>query len=83
MSVSVTIKVRKEVVELADKMVRYGIARSRSHAINLMIERGIAWARGEVEFWEGVYEKAKRLEREGYRIRHGGLTGILEEARRR
>ncbi len=29
-----TIKVRREVMELADKMVRYGIARSRSHAIN-------------------------------------------------
>jgi len=32
MSISVSIKVRKELAELADKMVRYGIARGRSHA---------------------------------------------------
>jgi hypothetical protein len=35
MRISVSIKVRRE---LAAKMVRYGIARSRSHAFNVMIE---------------------------------------------
>ena len=40
MGVSVSIKVRRELVELADKMVKYGIARSRSHAFNIMIEKG-------------------------------------------
>jgi hypothetical protein len=42
MSVSVTIKVRREITELADKMVRYGLARSRNHAFNSLIERGLA-----------------------------------------
>ncbi len=30
MSITVSIKVRKEIVEIAEKMVRYGIAKSRS-----------------------------------------------------
>jgi len=39
-------------VELADKMVRYGIARSRSHAFNIMIEKGLSEVLKEVENWE-------------------------------
>jgi len=39
MNVSVSIKVRREIVELADKMVKYGLARSRNHAFNILIER--------------------------------------------
>ncbi len=34
-----TIKVKKEIVEIADKLVRYRIARSRSHAFNILIEK--------------------------------------------
>ena len=39
MSITVSIKVRREVVELANKMVRLGLAKSRSHAFNIMIEK--------------------------------------------
>ncbi len=39
-SLSVTIKVEKEILEIADKLVRYKIARSRSHASNILIEKG-------------------------------------------
>ena len=81
MSVTVSIKVRKELVELADKMIKYGIARSRSHAFNVMIERGIKDVLKEVEFWDRVYEKVKELERRRYKIRHGGLSKLLEEDR--
>ncbi|MCD6095943.1 MAG: hypothetical protein J7J99_05190 [Thermoprotei archaeon] len=81
MSVTVSIKVRKELVELADKMIKYGIARSRSHAFNVMIERGIKEVLKEVEFWDRVYEKVKELERRRYKIRHGGLSKLLEEDR--
>jgi len=81
MSVTVSIKVRKELVELADKMIKYGIARSRSHAFNVMIERGIKEVLKEVEFWDRVYEKVKELERKRYKIRHGGLSKLLEEDR--
>ncbi len=63
MSVSVTIKVRKEVVKLAEKMVKYSIARSRSHAINLMIEYGLEKIIEEVRFWEKIHEDVDELKK--------------------
>jgi metal-responsive CopG/Arc/MetJ family transcriptional regulator len=83
MSVTVSIKVRRELAELADKMVKYGIARSRSHAFNIMIEKGLAEVLKEVEFWEGVYRRVEELERQGFRLRHGGLSELLSKERRR
>ncbi|BEP17817.1 hypothetical protein PYJP_11690 [Pyrofollis japonicus] len=82
-SVTVSIKVRKELVELADKMVKYGLARSRSHAFNIMIERGLGSVMEEIRFWENVYEKVEELRERRYRIRHGRLTELLEEGRSR
>jgi lysyl-tRNA synthetase class I len=78
-SVAVTIRVRRELVELAEKMVEYGLARSRSHAFNLMIERGLRGAVEELERWESIYRRAEELERQGFRLRHGGLSRLLEE----
>ncbi len=82
-SVTISVKVRKDIVDLADKMVRYGIARSRSHAINIMIERGIERAKEEVERWERIYRSVKRLRKEGYRMRRGDLWRLLQEGRSR
>lgn len=81
MSITVSIKVRKELVDLADKMVKLGISRSRSHAFNMMIERGLRRVYEEVIFWENVYSKVEHLKKTGYRIRHGGLLKILRETR--
>jgi hypothetical protein len=81
LSVTVSIKVRRELVEIADKIVKYGIARSRSHAFNIMIERGLRSVLEELRFWEEVHSKVEDLKRRGYRIRHGGLTRLLEEGR--
>ncbi len=83
MSVTVSIKVRRELVELADKMVKLGLARSRSHAFNMMIERGLSSILEEVRLWEEASREAEEMLRRGYRIRHGGLTRILEEGRGR
>jgi hypothetical protein len=83
MSVTVTIKVCKELVELADKMVGHGLARSRSHAFNIMIERGLKEVLREVEYWDNVYRKVEELKRQGFKLRHGGLNRILEEDRGR
>jgi len=80
-SVSVSIKIRRELVELADKMVRYGIARSRSHAFNIMIEKGLDEALKEVEYWDSVYRRVEELERQGFKLRHGNLSKLLEEGR--
>ena len=57
------IKVRKELVELASKMIRYGIARSRSHAFNIMIERGLKEVLKEVRFWTKYMRKLRNLKR--------------------
>ena len=83
LSVTVSIKVRRELVELADKMVRYGLASSRSHAFNLMIERGIKEVLKDIEFWDDVYRKVEEFERKCLRIEHGGLRRLLEEDRAR
>jgi hypothetical protein len=81
MGVAVTIKVRRELVEVADRMVELGLARSRSHAFNLMIEKGLRSVMEEVERWESIYRRAEELERQGFRLRHGGLSRLLEEGR--
>jgi len=83
MSTTVSIKVRREVVELADKMVRNGLAKSRSHAFNILIERGLNEVMGEVGFWEQVYRDVEELEKSGFKITHGGLNRMLEEERHR
>lgn len=62
-------------------MVKYGIAKSRSHAFNIMIEKGIERVREEVEFWDNAYRKAEELKQKNYTIKHGGLTKLLEEDR--
>jgi len=80
-SVSVSIKVRREIVELADKMVKYGIARSRSHAFNIMIEKGLSRVVEEVGLWESIYEKVEELRRINFKIRHGHLNELLKEDR--
>jgi hypothetical protein len=83
LSVTVSIKVRREVVELADKMVRLGLAKSRSHAFNIMIEKGLKEVLKEVGFWENIYREVEELKKQGFVLRHGGLTKLLEEDRSR
>jgi len=81
MSATASIKVRREVVKLADKMVRYGLARSRSHAFNILIEKGLNEVVREVGFWEQVYRDVEEHEKSGFRIAHGRLNKMLEEER--
>ncbi|MCC6056898.1 MAG: hypothetical protein LM583_09505 [Desulfurococcaceae archaeon] len=83
MSITVSIKVRREVVELADKMIRLGLAKSRSHAFNIMIEKGLKEVLKEVEFWENIYREVEELKKQGFVLKHGGLTKLLEEDRSR
>jgi hypothetical protein len=83
LSVTVSIKVRREVVELADKMVRLGLAKSRSHAFNIMIENGLKEVLKEVGFWENIYREVEELKKQGFVLKHGGLTKLLEEDRSR
>ena len=77
LSVTVSIKVRKELVELADKMIKLGLAKSKSHAFNIMIERGLK----EVEFWENIYRDVEELKKQNFVLRHDNLNKLLEEDR--
>jgi hypothetical protein len=79
LSVTVSTKVRKEVIELADKMVRLGLARSCT--FNIIIEKGLKEVLKEVEFWENVYREVEELKKQGFVLRHGDLTKLLEEDR--
>ena len=79
MSVTVTVRVRRELVELADRMVELGLARSRSHAFNLMIEKGLRSVVEEVERWENIYRKAGELEKRKSELKEGSLGKLLEE----
>ncbi len=76
-----TIKVKKEIVEIADKLVRYKIARSRSHAFNILIEKGLREVLEEIKYWDNIYKRVEELERQGVVIRHGKLNEILSEQR--
>ena len=78
-----SIKVRKEIVELADKMVKYGLARSRNHAFNVLIERGLSEVKKEVEYWERVYRMVEELKKKGFKLSHGDLNKLLAEDRKR
>jgi hypothetical protein len=77
LSATVSIKVRKELVELADKMIKLGLAKSKSHAFNIMIERGLK----EVEFWENMYRNVEELKKQNFVLRHGNLNKLLDEDR--
>ncbi|MCX8207441.1 MAG: hypothetical protein N3G75_06375 [Methanothrix sp.] len=81
MSVAVTIRTRPELVDLADKMVKYGMARSRSHAFNLLLEEGMRVRQDEVRFWEELHENVNQMRRKGLKVEHGGLSALLEEGR--
>jgi hypothetical protein len=81
LSITVSIKVRKELMELADKMVRYGLVKSRSQAFNLMIEKGIKEIKAEIDFWDNTYNEAEKLKKEGFRLKNGNLSRLLEEER--
>jgi len=81
LSVTVSIKVRKELVELADKMIKLGLAKSKSHAFNIMIERGLKEVLKEVEFWENIYRDVEELKRQNFVLRHGDLNKLLVEDR--
>jgi len=51
-------------------MVKLGLAKSKSHAFNIMIERGLKDVLKEVEFWENIYRDVEELKKQGFVLRH-------------
>jgi len=83
LSITISIKVRKELVELADKMIKLGLAKSKSHAFNIMIEKGLSEVLKEVDLWENIYRDVEEFKKQNFVLRHGSLNKLLEEDRAR
>ena len=47
-------------------MIKLGLAKSKSHAFNIMIERSLK----EVELWENIYRDVEELKKQGFVLRH-------------
>jgi hypothetical protein len=83
MSTVVSVRIKKRVLELIDKMVKYGLAKSRNHAFNILIEKGLESLKDEILYWDNVYKQVDELIKKGFKIKHGRLNKILEEVRSR
>ncbi len=83
MAVPVTIRVKREVEELAKRMVELGIARSRSHAYNIMIEVGLREARRMVEEKEAVKRLVEEFMEKGLPYDNLPTARDVEEERSR
>ena len=81
--VSVTIKVRREVAELAEEMVRLGLARSRNHAFNLILELGLGEARRLVERRRSVERLVREFMERGLPFDRLPTAADVEEERSR
>ena len=82
-TVPVTIKVRREILELAEEMVRLGIARSRNHAFNIILEVGFREAKRMVERRRAVKELVKKFMEEGLPFENLPTARDVEEERLR
>ncbi len=81
--VAVVVKVPREVIELAEEMVKLGIARSRNHAFNIMLEIGLVEAKRLVERRKNVRKLVEKFLREGLPYRNLPTAADVEEARSR
>jgi len=80
LSVVVSIRVGRDIVVLADEMVRYGMASSRSEALRLLLEAGVEGVRRELERRRRVEELVERFERQGG-IGLGRRVDVVSELR--
>ncbi len=80
---TVTIKVSQRVVRIVEDMVRLGIARSRNHAYNMIIEAGLPKVMELIERKRRVEELTEKFLREGLPYRELPTVEDVEEARGR
>ncbi|WP_048192796.1 hypothetical protein [Pyrolobus fumarii] len=81
--VAVTIKVRREIAELAEEMVRLGLARSRNHAYNMMIEMGLREVKRLVERRKAVRRLVEEFMKNGLPYTDLPTVKDVEEERAR
>jgi len=61
----VTLKVKDEYYEIAEKMVEMGIAKSRNEAFNIIIAYGVSRAKEELKKKEKIKELTEKWLKEG------------------
>ncbi len=81
MSVSVTIKVKKEIARVAEEMVKLGIARSRNQAYNILLEIGLEKAKKLIEEEKTVNKLVKTFMEKGVPYNNLPTVKDVEEAR--
>jgi len=80
---TVTIKVRDEVDKIVEELVKLGVARSKNHAYNMVIEAGLSWARKVIERKKRVEDLAKKFLEHGLPYENLPTHEDVEEARSR
>jgi len=80
---SVTIKVDKKVIEIIEEMIKLGIARSRNHAFNIVIEAGIPKVMELIKHKKKVNELVEKFLQEGLPYEKLPTTKDVEEVRSR
>ncbi len=67
---TVTIKVRKEIAELVDEMIKLGIVENKNQAYNLLIEKGLKEVRKIVDREKKVEKLVEEFMEKDYRIKN-------------
>ncbi len=65
MSVVISIRVKKEVLEVVNEMIRYGLASTRNEALNKIISRGLKEVEKEVKRKRKIRELVEFFEKQG------------------
>jgi hypothetical protein len=78
----VTIKVRKEIVELVDEMIRLGIVENKNQAYNLLIEKGVNEVRKIIAREKKVEELVEEFMKKGLPYKRLPTIEDVYEARK-
>ena len=78
MSIVVSIRVKREIVELANEMVKYGLASNRNDAFNKLILKGLDEVKRELSRRKRVLEYLRSFEKEGGIVLEK-TTNVVEE----
>jgi hypothetical protein len=62
---------------------KYGLARSRNHAFNVLVEKGLFEVKKEVEYWEGLFRRVEEIRNKEVKLSHDGLNELLAGNRER
>jgi len=79
---TVTIKVRKEIAELVDEMIKLGIVENKNQAYNMLIEKGLKEVKKIVEREKKVEKLVEEFMKKGLPYRRLPTVKDVYEARK-